>query len=224
MSLILHIDTALVSATVSIAENGVLLHSLQNEIQKDHAAFLHPAIEKLCSDLTIKLSDLSAIAVTEGPGSYTGLRVGMASAKGLCYALDKPLICIGSLPLLAHAAIKTIETAKAENARFTAMIDARRMEVYTAVYDEKLNCVQAPHAKIIDEQSYQEILQQPVYFFGSGAAKFQTISVSENAHFIEVNDCVHSLSHLSHEKFIQQQFSDLANTEPLYVKEFYSLG
>ena len=133
MSLILNIDTASEKAHVSFAKNGLIINSLSCESQKEHASFLQTAIQQLTKNTNIFLTDIDAVAVTAGPGSYTGLRVGMASAKGLCYALKKPLITISSLEVLTISALDLFQNT-GESVLLCPMIDARRMEVFTAVY------------------------------------------------------------------------------------------
>ncbi len=136
MGLILNIDTATETAQVSFAKDGKVLQSLTNELQKDHASFLQTAIQQLAKKNNLILTDVDGIAVTAGPGSYTGIRVGMASAKGLCYALNKPLIAINTLQVLTVAAQQELNNAS--EILFCPMIDARRMEVFTAIYNNTL--------------------------------------------------------------------------------------
>ena len=145
MSLILNIDTATEKAHVSLSNDAVILQSLYNESQKDHAGFLQPAILRLVKDAAVSLKNIDAVAVTAGPGSYTGLRVGMASAKGICYALQKPLIALNTLEVMAASALyhPGIHAANPVDL-FCPMIDARRMEVYTALYNRQLETILAP--------------------------------------------------------------------------------
>ncbi|MEO8770446.1 MAG: tRNA (adenosine(37)-N6)-threonylcarbamoyltransferase complex dimerization subunit type 1 TsaB [Ferruginibacter sp.] len=220
MSLILNIDTSTETANVCIAEDGKLLASISNPHQKDHAAFLHNAINDIIQKSSLKLNSLSAIAVTNGPGSYTGLRVGMASAKGLCYALNKPLITVGSLEVMA----KTVIAAAPQNepALYCPLIDARRMEVYTALYNSQMKEVFTPKALILNESSFEEILNtQKIYFFGSGAAKFEPIITNKNAFFLSIEGSMFSMSYLSFERFFSGKYTDLVDSEPLYIKDFH---
>ena len=222
MSLILNIDTSTETASVCIAEDGGVLTSISNPHQKDHAAFLHNAINDIIKKNSLKLSSLSAIAVTKGPGSYTGLRVGMASAKGLCYALNKPLITIGSLEVMANAVIEAIGPQN-EPALYCPLIDARRMEVYTALYDSQMKEMSTPKALILNESSFEEILSnQKVYFFGSGAAKFETVLSNKNAFFLPIERSMVSMSRLSFNQYLERKFTDLVDSEPLYIKDFHS--
>ena len=176
MGLILQIDTATEHASICLSSNGISLLSKVSTDQKNHGSFLQPAILELMAEYGQQLSDLDAIAVSEGPGSYTGLRVGLASAKGLCYALQKPLIMINTLKIIAVSAIKSI--GESQNAHlYVPMIDARRMEVFTATYDSNLNTVSAPNAKVLDESSFQSILNEKyneVFFYKFTSEKFNT--------------------------------------------------
>ncbi|HQW93579.1 MAG TPA: tRNA (adenosine(37)-N6)-threonylcarbamoyltransferase complex dimerization subunit type 1 TsaB, partial [Ferruginibacter sp.] len=150
MSLILNIDTSSEKAHVSFAKDGSLLALLSSESQKEHASFLQSAIQQLCKTASIHLPEIDAVAVTAGPGSYTGLRVGMASAKGLSYALKKPFITMGTLDILARSAIDFFPE-QAEPVLFCPMLDARRMEVFTAIYQKDLKTILEPGALILDE-------------------------------------------------------------------------
>src|SRR6266513_858318 len=156
MSLILNIDTAIETASITLAQDGKVFRSATNESEKDHAAWIHPAIHILMRESGWQLQNLNAVAVSIGPGSYTGLRIALSTAKGLCYALQIPLVTVGTLEAMAFSAIQNFETSDPyfppEDARRTAqgylfcpMIDARRMEVFTAVYDSSLNEVVKPH-------------------------------------------------------------------------------
>ena len=223
MSIILNIDTSIEVASVSIAKDGTIQAYLINTIQKEHASFLHNAVKQLLAESALDIKQIDAIAVTNGPGSYTGLRVGLASAKGFCYALKKPLITIGTLNALAIAAINASKEAFRETTLFGPMIDARRMEVYTAVFDKDMTEILPASAMILQENSFVQILQDNhVLFFGSGAAKWNSISLSENAGFINELDITAAISKCSFEKFLNNNFTDLTYSEPLYIKEFFS--
>jgi tRNA threonylcarbamoyladenosine biosynthesis protein TsaB len=223
MSIILNIDCSTETASVCVAENGTVLHSISNSHQKDHAAFLHNAIHDILKKSLLELRSLAAIAVASGPGSYTGLRVAMASAKGLCYALEKPFITVGSLNILANAAILATKDEKLEQSLYCPMIDARRMEVYTALFDNEMAEITTPHALILDENSFSEQLKtNKIFFFGNGAAKFEGILLSKNAIFLPVGVPDFSMSILSFKKFKEKNFTGLIDSEPLYIKEFHS--
>jgi tRNA threonylcarbamoyladenosine biosynthesis protein TsaB len=217
MSLVLNIDTALETATVSLANNGELLQSAINAEQKDHAAWLHPAINNIFKATGYNFQDLAAVAISNGPGSYTGLRVGLASAKGFCYALNKPLITIGTLEIMASA-VKDEATGL-----ICSTIDARRMEVYSAVYDKDIVEKIPPHVVVLDENSFAELLTtSPVLFCGSGVKKMQSLLKHPHASFIELGTTLQAFAKLSYDQFVGKKFADLAYTEPLYIKEFYS--
>lgn len=219
MALLLHIDTASAIASVSIARDGRVIGFTENRLVNEHASFLQPAIKSLLKDAGVILQDMDAIAVVNGPGSYTGLRVGLASAKGLCFALDKPLITIGTLPAMAHAAIQE----KGDATIFYApMIDARRMEVFTAVYDGAGNERLPPCSKILQNDSYVDLfLLSRILFFGSGAEKWEKICQHPNALFSTGYGIIQSVAQLSFEAYSSQRFTDLAYSEPQYLKEFY---
>lgn len=220
MSLLLNIDTSSERAHVSFAKDGVILEALSNEKQKEHASFLQAAIQQLVKNTGIQLKEIDAVAVTSGPGSYTGLRVGMASAKGLCYALKKPLITIGTLEVLTASALDSSEDIENE-ILFCPMLDARRMEVYTAIYQNNLSVFSAPSALILDESAYEKLLaNNKIVFFGSGSPKWQSICKHPNASFKQVTIQPESMSKLSISLFLKKNFTELAYSEPLYLKEF----
>jgi tRNA threonylcarbamoyladenosine biosynthesis protein TsaB len=219
MALILNIDTALETASVCLANGEEVLQLAINENQKDHAAWLHTAITDLLKKAGYTIDKLEAVAVSIGPGSYTGLRVGLASAKGFCYALKIPLIAVSTLKIIAVAA----KEKKEEMDFICPLIDARRMEVFTSLYDASLIEINAPSAMIIDENSFEEILKSgKILFCGSGSKKLQAVINSENALFNNTTANASHLTQLSYYSFRNKEFADLAYTEPLYIKEFYS--
>lgn len=223
MSLILNIDTAGEKASIALAENGRVLASAINDQQRDHAAWVQVAIHHLMAQQSFGLPDLQAIAVTAGPGSYTGLRVGMATAKGLAYALGIPLITENTLRLMAYAATRQLSTPQFPRfSLFVPMIDARRMEVFTAVYDDQLNVLLEPRPLILDTTSYGDFINAHTVFFGSGSSKFKQLINDSPASFADVDSGASDLAVLANEKFLSKQFSDIAYSEPLYLKEFYS--
>jgi len=218
MSVILNIDTAQETAFVCISENGKPKFSAENHSQKDHASFLHLAIDEILKKGAISIKELDAIAVTKGPGSYTGLRVGMSAAKGIAYTIQKPLITISSLELMAHDILMATGDKKS---LICPMIDARRMEVFTAMYDSNLNESIAPSALILDDNSFADALMNNcVYFAGSGSLKFQQICKHENANFIQINNLKISLSTMSKIMFDFNLFNDIASVEPDYLKAY----
>jgi tRNA threonylcarbamoyladenosine biosynthesis protein TsaB len=219
MSLILNIDTATETAQVNLAKDGIVLQSLHNDLQKDHASFLQVAIQQLMQSAVLSLNDVDAIAITAGPGSYTGLRVGMASAKGLCYALNKPLIAMNTLEVLTVAAQQNLGTA--EEILFCPMIDARRMEVFTAIYNGQLNTVLNPCAMILQEASLDaQLKENKIAFFGSGATKWKALCKHTNASFTDVSSLPEAMAGLSYNYLQKQAFTNLAYSQPFYLKEF----
>ncbi len=224
MSLILNIDTSVTDAFVCLANEETVLEVASNSSQKDHAAWLHIAIAEVLENCNCSLNELDAIAVSAGPGSYTGLRVSMSTAKGLCYASKKPLIVVSTLKTMALAAITQL-TMQSRNSTtfFCPMIDARRMEVFTAVFDMDFNEILPVHNKILDTGSFMDLLHtHEMIFLGNGSEKFKNIITHSNAVFKNIQATAKHLAILSHQQYVQQQFADLAYVEPFYVKEFYS--
>jgi tRNA threonylcarbamoyladenosine biosynthesis protein TsaB len=218
MSIILNIDTAQETAFVCISENGKPKFVAENHSQKDHASFLHPAIDELLKKSLLSINELDAIAVTKGPGSYTGLRVGMSAAKGLAYTLQKPLITISTLELMAHDMLMT--TGDKES-MICPMIDARRLEVFTALYDSNLNESIPPSALILDDNTFADTLKNNrIFFTGSGSIKFQQICKHTNAKFIQSNNLKISMSAMSKIMFDINLFNDIAQVEPDYLKAY----
>lgn len=216
--ILLCIDSSVSSASVALAKGNILLGKKVCVEQKQHASFLQPAIKELLNESTISINDLSAIAVTNGPGSYTGLRVSMATVKGLCYALNIPLITLGSLDVMAFAAKEHLQSTDC----LCPLIDARRMEVFTALYNKELKTLLAPQAMILTEHSFAEILtEKKITFFGNGAAKWQQLCTNENAVFETVDWDAASMISPVLNAFIKKEFSSLAYATPFYLKEFH---
>lgn len=219
MAIILNIDTAIESASVCLAKGGDSLAFAVNSIQKDHAAWLHPEIQRILSDTGIHLKDIEAVAVTIGPGSYTGLRVGLSAAKGICFALNIPLICINTLELMARTAIDIEVRADL----ICPLIDARRMEVFMAAYTNTMQEIIKPCAMIIDGHSFDFLLaSNKIAFLGNGSKKLQNLIVHGNAIFNNIVSTATDMTRLSEQLFTEKKFADLAYVEPLYIKEFYS--
>lgn len=218
MALLLHIDTALEKAFVGLSRDGELLTELNNIVQYDHAAFVQPAIQQVLAALKCKIEDVDAVGITRGPGSYTGLRVGMASAKGICYALSIPLVAVSTLEVMTMAATEAFPGFEA----YCPMIDARRNEVYTALYDPAGKPLLAPYAAVLSADfMLQELQHKKVLFFGSGAEKGKACILSANAGFEKTDYNGKHLSPLLFNSFINKAFCDLAYEEPLYVKNFH---
>ncbi len=219
MSLILNIDTSTEQASICLSDGGRPVYSMANAHQKDHASWIHVAIQEALKATGSGVENLEAVAITAGPGSYTGLRVGMASAKGLCYALGIPLIAINTLEAMAFA-------VREEDADFLCpMIDARRMEVFAALYDKEMNILISPAAMILEEGFFAEYLDKgQVLFFGNGSKKFAALTAHAGALYAEKVFHAADLAVLAHQKWMAQDFTELAYSEPVYIKDFYMPG
>lgn len=217
MSWLLHLDTAVQLGSVCLSKNDESIGVKINLSQNDHAAWLQPAIGSLLREHHLQLTDLDAIAVSAGPGSYTGLRVSMATAKGLCYALKKPLILIGTLRIMAVAA------SHFEADFLCPMIDARRMEVFTALFDADLKELVKPHNSILTETAFSDFLDKgKTVFFGNGSNKFQPLVSHPNAIFKDLEITSEHMVGLAYQKLEKREFAELAYSEPLYTKAFFS--
>jgi tRNA threonylcarbamoyladenosine biosynthesis protein TsaB len=225
MSLILNIDTSTENASICIARDGNSISASENAEQKDHASWIHPAIESLLHQARCTVRDLKAIAVIAGPGSYTGLRVAMATAKGLCYALKIPLITENTLRVMAVAAKQSLEAEiKAENILLCPMIDARRMEVFTALFNPDLEELIESSALVLQHDLFSKYLStSKIVFFGNGSRKFQQLVSDPHAIFTDITFSATQLALLANEKFINGEFDDIAYAEPMYLKEFYTV-
>lgn len=223
MALILNLDTATEVASVCISKDGVVLAELENLSQKEHASFLHVAIRDAAQQADILLSQLDAVSVTHGPGSYTGLRVGLATAKGLCYGLNIPLIACSTLQMMGMAAKEYVFQRPKQDVFLCPIIDARRMEVFTAVYDNNLREVMKEQALVVDATIFDILLtNEKVMFFGSGSTKVQAIITHENAIFADVKYSAKHLVNLAEQAFAKKAFANVAYAQPNYLKEFYS--
>jgi len=221
MSLLL-IETATTMCSVALSENGKILAIKEINNGYTHAENVTVFINEVSEKANKKLTEIDAVAISKGPGSYTGLRIGVATAKGLCYALNKPLIAINTLEAMAFGQLQ-----KEENALYCPMIDARRMEVYCALFDTKNNFITDTSAEIISENSFAEFLERhKIYFFGDGAAKCKaTLSQHKNAIFIDdIFPIAQNMICLAQDAFEKKQFENLAYFEPYYLKEFVGGG
>jgi tRNA threonylcarbamoyladenosine biosynthesis protein TsaB len=218
MSLILHINTALDKAIVGLSRNNEIVACRENDVQKDHSSFLQPAILEVLNEAGFNIKDIDAVTVINGPGSYTGLRVGLSAAKGICFSLQKPLITLSTLEWLALPFTGT------DPIFICPLIDARRMEVFTATYDRNLYCLSAPEALILDENSFAGLLSEgPVLFTGDGAAKLpKTVSEHPNARVHAGNASLKEQLILGEKAYIGAVFADIAYSEPFYLKAFYT--
>ncbi|CAL2102464.1 Inactive homolog of metal-dependent proteases, putative molecular chaperone [Tenacibaculum sp. 190130A14a] len=216
MATILNIETATKNCSVSIAKDGnVLALKELNDGNYSHAEKLHPFIQGIIKEASLSMKDIDAVAVSKGPGSYTGLRIGVSAAKGLCFAFDKPLISIDTLTSLAYS-------IDVKDALIVPMLDARRMEVYAAVYNENYRQIREIKAEVIDENSFAEYLKdRKVYFLGDGAAKCKETIIHNNAIFIEGKfPSAKEMAALSYDKYKKNDIEDVAYFEPFYLKDF----
>ena len=214
---ILNIETSTKACSVALHNNGELIVCREDVTTNfSHSEKLLKFISKLFSDAKLSLSDLDAIAVSMGPGSYTGLRIGVSTAKGLCYGLDIPLISISTLKAMSFGMALEIKADL-----YCPMIDARRMEVYSAFFDINNTEVRKIQADIIDENSYKKELEKKVVFFGDGSEKLIEKIKDKNAIFVsDIHPSAKNMGLLSYQKFTKSLFEDLAYFEPFYLKDF----
>lgn len=226
MALIINLETSTQTCSVALVSDGSILGLRESHEDKSHAGRLTLFIEDLLQTSSLKATDLDAIAVSRGPGSYTGLRIGVSTAKGLAYALDRPLIGVDTLAALTTGALERKEvyelTVEHGNVLFCPMIDARRMEVYTATFDPEGREVEPVNAKIIDGNSYSGLLEKhTLVFFGNGSGKCRKEISHPDAVFIEEITCSAAFMAFHSEKsFRQEIFENVAYFEPSYLKDF----
>ncbi|MFI3280135.1 MAG: tRNA (adenosine(37)-N6)-threonylcarbamoyltransferase complex dimerization subunit type 1 TsaB [Rikenellaceae bacterium] len=224
MSLILCIETGTDICSVGIAKDGEIISLRESDEGKDHASKVALFAQELFEELELEPSEIDAVAVGMGPGSYTGLRIGVSFAKGMCYALGKPLIAIGSLAMLTELARENFETSAFEvenweQARLSPMIDARRMEVYTQVFNSQGEPLSEVAAEIIDSESFAQYNDgAPMLIFGNGAAK--CCEALPWAQYIDVRPSAAGLGRIAQAKFEKGQFEEIAYFEPFYLKDF----
>ena len=219
MGYILNIETATKNCSVSISKEGKTIDLKElNRGEYSHAEKLHEFIKQVADEVGIELSDLEAVAVSKGPGSYTGLRIGVSAAKGLCFALDIPLISVNTLQVLA------LSISISEGV-IIPLLDARRMEVYSSVFNSKNESLREVKAEIISEDSFKEYLNsQKVYFVGDGIEKCKGIITHENAMFIDDKlPSANEMASLSFEKLKKNDIEDVAYFEPFYLKDFVAI-
>jgi len=219
MPIVLNIETATTNCSVSLSKDGeTLVLKEDNNVNYSHAESLHVFIDTILKTANINKTDIDAIAVSKGPGSYTGLRIGVSAAKGLCYALDKPLISISTLNALARQ-------VNIQEGLIIPMLDARRMEVYSAIYDHKFNLIRNIEAQILDEFSFKEELKNgKVFFVGNGTEKTKVLLPHNNAIYIDNKlPSAHEMSALAYAKYKIGDTEDVAYFEPFYLKDFIAL-
>lgn len=217
MATILNLETATTNCSVSIARDGELLAIQEQDTPNySHSEQLHMFIQEVVQKASLTLNDIDAVAVSKGPGSYTGLRIGVSAAKGLCFSLDLPLISIPTLEALAHQA------ASEEVDVIVPVLDARRMEVYSAIFDRNMQQLRETRAEIIDVHSFAEYAEKgSVLLIGSGAQKCMDMLVNTNFKFdVKAVPSAKEMAKLSHIKFGNNELEDVAYFEPYYLKDF----
>ncbi len=225
MALILHIETATGVCSVALAEDGVLILEKTLEEEREHARLLTVAIEDLMTAAGYIYKDLESVSVSMGPGSYTGLRIGVATAKGLCFALNIPLLAVNTLQSMAECARQQLnETGQpsGEKVLFCPMIDARRMEVYSAVYNQNLEEVGPVNALILEKGCFDQWKDHKLVFFGDGAEKYKEL-INKELNFYFMTDFRFSslgMIALSHHQYLHNKPEDIAYFEPFYLKDF----
>ncbi len=217
--ILLHIETSTSVCSVAVSENGVCLIQKINTEGLNHAKLLSVFIQEVLDFLKMQGKRPDAVALSQGPGSYTGLRIGTATAKGLCFGWEIPLIAIDTLQVIAVAARKKITEA---DALLCPMIDARRMEVYSACYDMQLKRVSEVVPVIVTSDSYTDILgNHSVWFFGNGAEKCRTVLTHPNVHFLDnIYPEAANMIMLAEQRYAAGQFESVAYFDPFYLKEF----
>lgn len=219
MAIILSVETSTTNCSVSLSKQGETFALLEdNSKDYSHAERLHVYMDRLLAENNLQPNQLDAIAVSKGPGSYTGLRIGVSAAKGLCFALNKPLISVSTLEALAHQVI-------VEKGLIIPMLDARRMEVYSAVFDANYQIIREVEAQILDANAFAEYLETgQVFFLGNGVEKFKSIIQHTHAHFIDNKlPSANQMSQIAYRKFQKSDFEDVAYFEPYYLKDFVVL-
>ncbi|AXT61174.1 tRNA (adenosine(37)-N6)-threonylcarbamoyltransferase complex dimerization subunit type 1 TsaB [Aquimarina sp. AD10] len=218
MAYILCVETSTTNCSVALTYNDEVIALAEDyDAKYSHAERLHNFMAEIIKDKALSFKDISAIAISKGPGSYTGLRIGVSAAKGLCYALDIPLISIPTLQSLAMQ-VKSDE----EESYIVSMIDARRMEVYAAVFSNTYEQLRETRAEILTEDSFKEYLDKnSVYFIGNGVEKFSEICKHENAIFIQNKlPSAQEMAQIAYEKFLKKDSEDVSYFEPYYLKDF----
>ncbi|HEX6893446.1 MAG TPA: tRNA (adenosine(37)-N6)-threonylcarbamoyltransferase complex dimerization subunit type 1 TsaB [Chryseolinea sp.] len=215
---ILSLETSTTVCSVALHENNSLVAVAEVHLEHSHASKLAQLIDTVVKISGFSLAELDAVAVSSGPGSYTGLRIGTSTAKGICFALNVPLIAINTLAVLSEQMNKT----NTEKSLLCPMIDARRMEVYCLITDAKGSVVQEVEARVIDEKSFEDLLNEHrMIFFGNGAEKCRSVITHNNAFFVEgVTPSAVQLGSMACRKFERAEFEDLFHFEPFYLKEF----
>lgn len=217
--LILLIETATTTCSVALSENGNIIAVKEVNERNVHASHITLFIQEVMQQAGRQFTDLNAVAISKGPGSYTGLRIGVSSAKGLCYALDIPLIGVDTVEAMASGLLS--QQLMPQEGLLIPMIDARRMEVYTGIFDKDLTPIEAVSAKIVDEGSFVEYADRELYLFGDGADKFKEVFAAyRNIHFVDFSNSAINLNELALSKYLNDEKENLAYFEPFYLKDF----
>jgi len=219
MTKILCADTTSELCSVSLFENNKNIGNESSVIERSHSKLLLVLIDKLVKKSKIKIKDIDCFSISMGPGSYTGLRIGVSTFKGLCFSLKKPIIGINTLDLMTESAIKNIED---KEFYLCPMVDARRMEVFTKMVDYNSNEIISNQAMILDENSFSKFRKDKIYFFGSGARKFIDFVNNDNFKFVDgIRPESKYMGNLSYNKFLKKDFQDVMSFEPYYIKDFH---
>ncbi len=219
MTKILCADTTSDLCSVSLFENNKNIANESSTIERSHSKLLLVLIDKLIKKSNIKIKDIDCFSISMGPGSYTGLRIGVSTFKGLCFSLNKPIIGINTLDLLTESALEKINDNKFY---LCPMVDARRMEVFTKMLDNNLNEIISNQAMILDENSFSKYNQDRIYFFGSGAKKYTDLINFNNFKYIDdIKPESKFMGNLSYNKFLKKDFQDVTSFEPYYLKDFH---
>ena len=213
------IDTTSEFCSVSLFQDNNLIEFQNSIIERSHSKLLILIIDDILKKSKTKINEIDAFSISKGPGSYTGLRIGLSSVKGFCFGLNKPLISINTLKVLCKSALNHI---KDKSSILCPMVDARRMEVYTKIYDYNLNSLSDDKSLVLDENSFDLYKDKEIYFFGNGSDKFEKIVKRNN--FIFINDIMPDsrfMGDITSEKYNSNEFEDLSTFEPNYIKDFY---
>ena len=219
MNNILCVDTTSEFCSVSLFNGNELVNTVNSKIERSHSKLIISLVEKVIKESKIEISDIDAFSISRGPGSYTGLRIGLSCLKWFCYGLDKPLISLNTLKILAKSATEKIDN---KDSYICPMVDARRMEVFTKLYNYSMDEVSGDRALILDNNSFSNYKDKIIYFVGSGSSKFEEIS--DNVNFKFLPDIIPNsvdMGELSFNKFLNNDFEELSTFEPNYIKDFY---
>lgn len=224
--LLLLIESATDCCSVALCRGNDTLDEIFEDRPRTQAALLAPMVEQLLVRNSISLKDCDAVAISEGPGSYTGLRVGLSLAKGLCYGAGRPLIAVNTLAAMAQCAVDTLEAdSMNDSAVVIPMIDARRMEVYSAVFTPDGRTLAATEAKVLDSSSYQEYMDKSIFFTGDGSEKFRKLledegRLDERLVFMDARLKASGMRIAASKAYAESDFKDVAYFEPFYLKDF----